>query len=340
MKRIITLTLVAFIAIGMSFSQVNLEDGLEGYYQFEEGSGVVAANSVAFGLAPPGELKDNPAWVDGKWGTALEFDNSLNNRVEVGTYDPTLGLETMSIAAWVFWKDIGSGWHGICSKREGWETSKFHWDIATDNSVGNLQFEVYHNAMADKQVCLSDSALADSAWTHIVLTFDGATATWYFNGALSNEGPMVYGDGDGSREAVLAIGSTYYDGADAFNGIIDEVRMYSRVLSAEEVTALYAYNPLGSGVKEMESNNIRLSNYPNPVNNATTIYYNVKDAGNVTVKIIDCTGKEITSLVNSYQPAGNNSVYFDPSDLPNGLYLYNLEIENEIIAHKKMLIIK
>ena len=61
-------------------------------------------------------------------------------------------------------------------------------------------------------------------------------------------------------------------------------------------------------------------NYPNPFNPATIINYSVKKQGIVTLKIFDVLGREIQTLVNRAQAAGNYKVQFDGSRLPSGIY--------------------
>ncbi|MCB9208858.1 MAG: N-acetylmuramoyl-L-alanine amidase [Ignavibacteriales bacterium] len=75
-------------------------------------------------------------------------------------------------------------------------------------------------------------------------------------------------------------------------------------------------------------------NFPNPFNPATTILYTIPNINsdisqsNVTLKIYDILGKEIVTLVNKQQSAGNYKVNFDASELPSGVYFYQLKVVN------------
>ncbi|MFA5404348.1 MAG: SBBP repeat-containing protein [Ignavibacteria bacterium] len=85
-------------------------------------------------------------------------------------------------------------------------------------------------------------------------------------------------------------------------------------------------------------------NYPNPFNPVTTIKFDIPalkgKTGLVKIDIFDLLGKKISSLVNENISSGSYSVNFDASRLATGTYVYRLSVNNEVIATKKMLLIK
>lgn len=80
-------------------------------------------------------------------------------------------------------------------------------------------------------------------------------------------------------------------------------------------------------------------NYPNPFNPGTVISYSLLVAGEVKLIVYDLLGKEISTLVNQKQDAGNYSVEFNASNLPSGVYFYRLEAD-KIIETKRMVLLK
>ncbi len=80
-------------------------------------------------------------------------------------------------------------------------------------------------------------------------------------------------------------------------------------------------------------------NYPNPFNPTTTIRYQLKEPGYVSLKVYDLLGKEIANLVDEKKTAGYFTVNFDGSNLSSGLYIYRLRVNN-FIESKKMLLSK
>ncbi len=80
-------------------------------------------------------------------------------------------------------------------------------------------------------------------------------------------------------------------------------------------------------------------NYPNPFNPTTQINYSIPSTQNVTLKVYDELGKEVATLVNKDQAAGNYSVDFNASNLASGVYFYRIQAGN-FIQMKKMILMK
>jgi hypothetical protein len=82
-----------------------------------------------------------------------------------------------------------------------------------------------------------------------------------------------------------------------------------------------------------------VQNYPNPFNPTTTINYQLKFGGRVTLKVYNILGREVATLVNEEKPAGNYSIVFDAGKLSSGIYFYRLQTGN-FVATKKMILLK
>ena len=88
-------------------------------------------------------------------------------------------------------------------------------------------------------------------------------------------------------------------------------------------------------------------NYPNPFNPSTSISWNSKVDAEVTIKIFDILGNEITTLLSEFKEAGNHKIDFNTSNLnsnlASGVYIYQIEIKNNQLlfnTNKKMTFIK
>jgi hypothetical protein len=80
-------------------------------------------------------------------------------------------------------------------------------------------------------------------------------------------------------------------------------------------------------------------NYPNPFNPTTTIKYAVIEKGLVSLKVYDVLGNEITSLVDTYQPAGQYDITFDAGNLSSGVYYYQFKA-GDFTSTKKLILMK
>ncbi|VAX18982.1 5'-Nucleotidase domain protein [hydrothermal vent metagenome] len=91
-------------------------------------------------------------------------------------------------------------------------------------------------------------------------------------------------------------------------------------------------------------------NYPNPFNPSTTIKYSIPSVGtrhasSVRLVVYDLLGREVTTLVNKKQSAGNYEIPFDASNLTSGLYIYRLQVntpdgKGNYVNSKKMILLK
>ncbi len=79
-------------------------------------------------------------------------------------------------------------------------------------------------------------------------------------------------------------------------------------------------------------------NYPNPFNPNTAISYQLSAQSKVELKIFDVLGREVQTLVNEIQSAGNYKVNFDARDLPSGIYIYQIKAGNFVQSNKMILV--
>lgn len=105
----------------------------------------------------------------------------------------------------------------------------------------------------------------------------------------------------------------------------------------------YYNEPLAAPMAEKPGNFELYQNYPNPVRTSTTIGYRLAQAGKVSLKVLDLSGRELASLVSAYQAAGTHKVLWQGQSnsgrrLANGLYLYRLEMDNQAATRQMLLL--
>jgi len=80
-------------------------------------------------------------------------------------------------------------------------------------------------------------------------------------------------------------------------------------------------------------------NYPNPFNPSTVISWQLPVNSHVVLKVYDVLGREVSTLINEVEKAGNHKVRFDAGNLANGIYFYSLTAGN-FHQTKKLILLK
>jgi len=80
-----------------------------------------------------------------------------------------------------------------------------------------------------------------------------------------------------------------------------------------------------------------LQNYPNPFNPTTTIVFYVVHAGNITLSVYDCLGREVLRPVDGYTTAGVHEIKIQGASLASGVYYYSLANANSKIVKSMMI---
>jgi hypothetical protein len=192
---------------------------------FEEGTGATTADSS--GSGNNGALANTSWSAAGRFGRALSF-NGTSSWVTVADAN-SLDLTTaMTIEAWVN-PAVNTDWRTVLLKENA---SGLSYSLYGSGSpavpstwmrVGSAEREVNGTA-----------ALAVNTWTHLAATYDGATMRLFVNGV--QVGTRALAGSLGTSTAPLRIGGNAIWG-EYFSGLIDEVRVYNRVLTAAEIQA-------------------------------------------------------------------------------------------------------
>jgi hypothetical protein len=214
---------IATVDVVVSNSSQN-PSGLVASYGFNQGSGVQVAD--ASGQGNTGTISSATWTASGKYGSALSF-NGTSSWVTVADA-PSLDLTAgMTIEAWVN-PASGSGWRTVALKED----------------AGGLAFALYSANGASRpagfvhtttDVGLNGTAAVPlNTWSHLAITFDGTTLRMFLNGVQT--GTRTITGAVGMTSGALRIGGNSVWG-EYFKGLIDEVRIYNRPLTAAEIQA-------------------------------------------------------------------------------------------------------
>jgi len=207
--------------------------GLVLWLKFNEGSGNIAYDSSFYNNH--GTIY-GATWTDGKFGKALSFDG-VDDYVEVADSSSLDITDEITIMAWV--KPRGSYadlTYPTIVRKEGAYGLRF------GHSTGNLNGVIWIGGSAVYSNSI-ENAWDTTRWTHFAFVYDGQYLRLYRNGVEAATPKACTGTIDVSANN-LGIGASG-KGSYLFNGTIDEVRIYNRALSENEIKMLY-YNRISA----------------------------------------------------------------------------------------------
>jgi len=206
-------------------SQVDaLERGLAGYWKLDDGSGTTATDASTNGNTST--LTNGPTWTTGQIGGAVSFDGSDDYVNTTSTIDTSL----YTVCSWVYPQSNGL-YQRIITTPSG-NTHK--WLLSFSDAVSNSQFVFSRNS--GSEMGKGTGATSLNTWHHVCGVWDGTTLSVYLDGVSKSnsvEAGWLYGAGSGLRMG------RRHDNQYPLNGRLDEVRVYTRALSAEEIAKLY-----------------------------------------------------------------------------------------------------
>jgi PKD repeat protein len=183
-----------------------------------------------------GTLNGGATYASGQIGQAFSFDG-VDDYVQVSD-SPSLniGAGDFSLTLWANYAAVRSGLYGtlpnvFMGQDEGSGTTHKWIFFSTE---GGLYFHV-NNAGSSTFVGSDAFTLQTGQWYHLVLTRSGSLYTFYMNGALA--GTVTDSMYIPDVSAPLTIGQA--EGRGYFNGLLDEVKIYNRALTATEVLKLF-----------------------------------------------------------------------------------------------------
>ena len=223
-----------------TMQKLQIDSNTVALWHFDEGSGTIVYDETAnnndgtiYGAtwqSQDGGQWDNRSDVKFSSGSAMQFDGV--DYVEVPDSN-SLDIETQStFEVWLKPNKIGSGM--ILNK---WVDGKEDKQLIINGS-GYVYYYLY-NIFEQKYFCSNTALTAVGQWYHIAATYDGASAKIYINGVLDNS-RLASGDVSDST-GNLHIGYIFRHGVDCkpIDGTIDEIAIYNRALSSEEIKAHY-----------------------------------------------------------------------------------------------------
>ena len=226
----------AVLIISLTVSVCSADEALVGYWAFEEGEGEDVKDLS--GLGNDGIIMGQTEWKQGKLGTALAFFKDGQGYVEIVDNETLDIADQITMTAWIKPSDIyiGDDWterNCIVAKKRA-----YYLDIS---ETGNLAFYLYN--VQPQEWLFGDTDMTDflNNWVHVAAVYDGGDQKLYVNGSL--DASFIKSGTITVNEDNLTIG--WVDNNRYFDGIIDEVMIWSRALTEEELSGLLSVSPEG-----------------------------------------------------------------------------------------------
>gem|GEM_PF-2609465 len=221
---------------------VDVQSNLVAHWHFDDGSGDEATD--ASGNGHHGTI-NGASFEAGIIGNALRFDGT-NDSVNAGSFDVVNSggaqVSQVTIAAWFNADDFGTADARIISKATGTASADHWWMLSTVDDGGTKRLRVRLKTGSSTTTLIADSGdLSAGQWIHAAFVYDGSILKIFKNGQVvgstSVTGLVAVDSGVG-----VQIGNSPVTGR-PFDGLIDDVRVYSRALTDNDVQSLATPGP-------------------------------------------------------------------------------------------------
>lgn len=262
------------------------------------------------------ELNNFMNWIDssianGKWGIQLAHEvvpfAGLGELISQGAYNP-----------------ISSEWLILLCE---WLAQKSNDNLIWIESIGNItkyikerdahSYQVLSQSNSLIEISLTDN-LSDQIYNYPLTAYISIPDSWEKVLLIQNNNSKIY---------------------QSFS--LDTLQVIlAQIIPDNGIIQLYDYTSTFVEVENQKPTDFILNqNYPNPFNPTTTISFEMKHSGFVSLNLYDILGNKIIELISGEKSAGTHSVLFDAGYLPSGLYTYVSIFEGKYQS-KKLLLIK
>ena len=204
------------------------DPNLVAWWKLDEGQGTIAVDWS--GHKNDGTLMNGPKWITGYHDAALEFDGSDDYVNLSNTSNWSAGTSARSMSGWAKTDSIAGGWRWIAAYGSPVTSQAMFIGMNTDDLYGGgYGDDVFVTGFWEVDV-----------WHHICLTYDGTTARLYADGiemaAEAKNWDLVLGRAH--------IGRQVNDYVEFWDGLIDDVRIYNKALTPDEIMKVMIGDPM------------------------------------------------------------------------------------------------
>ena len=302
----------------------------------------------------PIRINDDPGNTEYQWfGTMSVAPNGRIDVVWLDTRDNT--GSNISALYYSNSEDGGTTWSqnerlsDFFNSHVGWPNQQKmgdYFDMVSDSSGARLAWaatfngeqDVYYSYISDSTIVPVELLSFSASVTTNAVNLNWSTAT-----ELNNLGFEIQRNKEGTE--FFTVG--FVDG----NGTTTELHNYSYTdknldngkyyyrLKQVDYDGSYEYSDIVEVEWRAFNSYVLEQNYPNPFNPTTTIRFSIKNKSNVRITILNAIGEEVAVVLNEEKEAGYHQVEFNATNLPSGVYFYQLRA-GSFIDTKKMILLR
>ncbi len=222
---------------GGGISGNNIYSGLVAYYSFDDGTGCDATSNQVDGI-----LLNGVTTIPGIRGTAVML-NAFQNQYFNIPYNLFAGLEKFSVSLWIM--DFGPG---CIFAAQNSNTTNSYYDEPYFSANQNGKFSItggnnYSNTGIQFSYNYQNQGIQSGNWHHIVVSLNSSIAKLYIDGSLVDQTSINYHVANNNNCSKVVFGGDKEGSYDIKSSMkLDEIRIYNRELTANEVKKLYNLN--------------------------------------------------------------------------------------------------
>lgn len=227
-QTILTADGLAGLTTTPSAGITNVTGGLVGWWKFDENTGTSAADSS--GVGNNGTFNGTPLWTNGVIGSALSFAGSGQDVVIASTSFPSTNNDR-TICMWIKPYSYPAWAMPFCY---GTASGGNAFSILWNNAVNKLTVGKFGaNASG-----VNTTGFTTNSWQHFAVTLSGGSSiAYYFNGVTNGTATLA---GINTVVSVARIADCIPGyGVPSYAGELDDVRIYNRALTTDEITLIY-----------------------------------------------------------------------------------------------------
>jgi hypothetical protein len=300
------------------------------HYNLNEGNGNTALDSSGFGnngsIVGAIYTTENPPPFPA--GSSLEFVGASSDRVVIPDAAILRPATSVTIEAWVRLRSVvGPNSNVIVGKQIGDGADSYV--LLAGGPGPNLGSAIFSANDGANQVFVVGPHIDDNEWHYVVGELRAGNLEIYVDSELTNSTPFPNAIAYDGNPVTIGNDLNGVSWVEGWNGVIDEVKIN------DVPVTLGTDDPSGSAPASLALEH----SLPNPFHLATTSRFYLPEAGAVSLRVFDTSGRLVRVLLDDHRNAGAGHVTWDGRDhqgerVPAGVYFYRFRAGDQVLVQK------